>query len=89
MSVNSRFAMDQKKVKKFGQFYGSIDFDSDDRVSAQIFANNPSMPVVGKFCIGNHEYGVTMDELEHIEQTCKSAREVILKRYRFGLMGKL
>jgi hypothetical protein len=88
MSVNSRFAIDQKKVRKFGQFYGTIDFDSSDKVSAEVFANNPNKPVVGDFIIGNHTYGVTMDELEYIEQTCRNARETILKRYRFGMMGK-
>jgi len=88
MSVNSRFAIDQKKVRKFGQFYGTIDFDSNEKVSAGVFADNPSKPVIGNFIIGNHQYGVTMDELEYIEQTCRNARETILKRYRFGMMGK-
>ncbi len=88
MSVNSRFAIDQKKVRKFGQFYGTIDFDSNELVSAEVFANNPNKPVVGNFVIGNHTYGVTMDELEYIEQTCRNARETIMKRYRFGMMGK-
>jgi hypothetical protein len=89
MSINSRFAIDQKKVRKYGQFYGSIDFESDEKVSALVFADNPNKPVIGKFIIGNHEYGVTMDELEYIEQTCRNARETVLKRYRFGMMGKV
>ena len=88
MSVNSRFAIDQNKVKKFGRLYGTIDFESNDKVSADVFQSNPNKPVVGNFIIGNSQFGVTMDELEYIEQTCRAARETILKRYRFGLMGK-
>jgi len=89
MSINNRFAVDQNKTKRYGQYYGGIDFEVNEDVSAKVFANNPSKPPVGEFIIGNRNFEVTIDELELIEQTAKDARETIMKRYRLGLMGHL
>lgn len=88
MSINSRFAVDQNRVRKYGEFYGSIDFECDNTVSASTFKNNPTRPVIGKFFIGNSKFNVTMDELELIEQTAREAREAVMKRYRLGMMGR-
>jgi hypothetical protein len=89
MSINSRFAMDQTKARKNGRFYGSIDFECNDKVSAQVFKNDPNRPTIGEFLIGNSRFPVTMEELELMEQTCREARETVMKRYRLGMMGRL
>ena len=89
MSINSRFAVDQTKVRKYGKLYGSIDFECDNRVSAQVFKMEPNRPLVGEFFIGNQRFAVTMDELELIEQTAREARETVMKRYRMGMMGRI
>lgn len=89
MSINNRFSVDQTKVRKYGKFYGSIDFECNEKVSAMVFKTEPKSPVIGEFLIGNSKFGVTMDELELIEQTAREARETIMKRYRLGMMGQL
>jgi len=89
MSVNNRHGMDQKKVRKFGKLYGSIDFECNQNISADLFRKNPERPVIGTFMIGNKSYDVTWDELEYIEETARLARETTMKRYRMGMMGKL
>ena len=35
MSVNSRFAIDEKRVKRFGKLYSSIDFDLSNNLTAE------------------------------------------------------
>lgn len=89
MSVNNRYGVDQKKVRKYGKYFGSIDFDCNQKISADLFRKSPERPVIGTFVIGNHSFDVTWDELEYIEETAKRARETTMKRYRMGMMGKL
>ena len=89
MSINSRFAVDQNKIRKYGRFYGSIDFECNDKISAQVFKNNSISTNIGEFIIGNSRFPMTMEELELMEQTCREARETVMKRYRLGMMGRL
>lgn len=89
MSINNRFAIDQDKARQRGRFYGSIDFECNDKVTAQMFKNEPNRVQIGDFIIGNSKFSITMEELELIEQTCREARETIMKRYRLGMMGRL
>ena len=89
MSINSRHAIDQKKVRRYGRHYGSIDFECNQQISADLFSKSPEKPVIGTFMIGGKSYEVTWDELELIEETAKTARETTMKRYRLGMMGTL
>ena len=89
MSINSRFAVDQNKTRKYGRFYGSIDFECNEKVSAQVFKSNVNGVNVGEFIIGNSRFPMSMEELELMEQTCREARETVMKRYRLGMMGRL
>jgi len=89
MSVNNRFAVDQTKVRKYGKFYGGIDFECDNQVSAHVFKMEPNRPPIGEFIIGNQKYSLTMYDLELIEQTDREASETVMKRYRLGMMGRL
>jgi len=89
MSVNMSHAMDQDKVRRYGKLFGSIDFECNDKVSAEVFHQNPNSPVVGTLSIGGKSFNVTLDELKHLEQTCRDAHEVVMKRYRLGMMGSL
>jgi len=81
--------VDQTKTRKYGRFYGSIDFECNDKVSAQVFKSNTNGVNVGDFIIGNSRFPMSMEELELMEQTCREARETVMKRYRLGLMGRL
>jgi hypothetical protein len=80
--------MDQKKVRQYGKYFGSIDFECNHEVTAEAFQRAPDKPVIGTFMIAGRSYEVTWDELECIEETAKAAREVVMKRYRLGMMGR-
>ena len=63
--VNNTFAYDQKKVRKYGKLYGSIDFEVSDTISEKYFENHEA-PVVGKLEIGGKSFDVTYQELDQI-----------------------
>jgi hypothetical protein len=88
MSINNRFAVDQKKVRQYGKYYGSIDFECNQEVTADMFQRMPEKPIIGTFMIGGKSFEVTWDELECLEDTARIARETVMKRYRLGMMGK-
>jgi hypothetical protein len=89
MSINSRHAVDQKKVRRYGKYYGSIDFECNHEVTADVFSQMPDRPVIGTFTIAGKNFDLTWDEMELIEDTMRIARETTLKRYRLGMMGTL
>jgi hypothetical protein len=89
MSINNRYAMDQDKARQRGRFYGSIDFECNEKVTAQMFKNETNRVPIGDFIIGNSRFTLNMEELELMEQTCREARETVMKRYRLGMMGRL
>lgn len=82
-------AMDQDKVRRYGKLFGSIDFECNDTVSADVFHQNPYSPVVGTLMVGGKTFNVTLDELKHLERTCRDAHDIVMKRYRLGMMGTL
>lgn len=89
MSVNNRYAIDEKRVKRFGKLYSSIDFDISDNLTAeQYFTKNDYQPI-GKFFIGKNSFEVTFKELEKIQETVYEARQAMERAYQIGLLGKL
>jgi hypothetical protein len=88
MSVNSRYAIDEKRVKRLGKLYSSIDFDSSDSLTAEQFYTKNDYQIVGDFCIGKHKFPITFKELDRIEETCKEARSALQRAYQIGLLGK-
>ena len=83
--VNNTAAYDQKKVRKYGKLYGSIDFEVSDTISAHYFENNEK-PVVGKLHIGGKTFDVTYQELDMIQRTLGTAKDVVNRKYKMGLM---
>ena len=63
MSVNSRYAIDQKRVKRFGKLYSSIDFDASESLTAEQFYTKNDYQVVGNFFIGKNKYPITAQEI--------------------------
>lgn len=89
MSVNMSAGVDPKKAKRYGKYYGSIDFEANQHVPAQAFHDEPTKPVLGKFQIGGKTFDVTWQELDLIASTAKDAQDLINKRYKMGMMGKI
>ena len=86
MSVNSRYAINEKKVQRFGKLYSSIDFDGSDNLTAEQFYTRNDYQVVGEFCIGKQKFPITFKELDRIEETCKEAKSALQRAYQIGLL---
>ena len=86
MSVNSRYAIDEKRVQRFGKLYSSIDFDGSDNLTAEQFYTRNDYQVVGEFCIGKQKFPITFKELDRIEETCKEAKSALQRAYQIGLL---
>ncbi len=84
--INQTWAYDQKYVKRYGKLYGSIDFEINENVSQELFEKQPNKPVIGKLMIGGKTFDVTYQELDQIQKTLQSAKEVVNKRYKLGYM---
>ena len=83
--VNNTAAYDQKRVRKYGKLYGSIDFEVSDTISEHYFENNDK-PVVGKLHIGGKTFDVTYQELDMIARTMNTAKDTVNRKHRMGLM---
>lgn len=83
--VNNTAQYDQKKVRKFGKLYGSIDFEINDNLSAHNF-DTQETPVVGKLHIGNRSFEVTYQELDMIARTMNLAKDSVNRKYKMGMM---
>lgn len=85
MSLNQRFAMDQKKVRRFGKFFGSIDFEMNHNLSNEVIRQRRKDTVIGSFLIGGKEFELTLEEVDRISETMEAAKEVYRKNF---IMGK-
>ena len=83
--VNQTASYDQKRVRKYGKLYGSIDFEVSDSISQHYFENNEK-PVVGKLHIGGKTFDVTYQELDMIARTMSTAKDTVNRKYKMGLM---
>ena len=83
--VNNTAAYDQKRVRKYGKLYGSIDFEVNDNLSQHYFENNEK-PVIGKLHIGGKTFDVTYQELDMIARTMNTAKDTVNRKHRMGLM---
>jgi hypothetical protein len=86
--INQTWAYDQKHVRRYGKLYGSIDFEINEHISEELFRKQPEKPVVGKLMIGGKTFDVTYQELDMIQRTLQSAKEVVNKRYKLGYMRR-
>ena len=84
--INQTWAYDQKYVRKYGKLYGSIDFEVNENVSSELFRKQKEKPVIGKLMIGGKSFDVTFQELDMIQKTLQTAKEVVNKRYKLGMM---
>lgn len=83
------FGRDQKKAQRYGKYHGSIDFELNEKINANVYNNKQMKPVVGKLYIGNKAFKVTWQELDLIAETCELAKESYNRAYRMGQFGKL
>lgn len=83
-SLNQVHGMDQKKVKRFGKLFGTIDFEMNEILSGEVIRQRKSDTTVGSFKIGQRSYDVTLAEIDRIIETMQAARDVFYKSYTLG-----
>lgn len=86
--VNNAFAYDKKRSKRMGKLYNTIDFNVNEKISADLFAKVPEKPVVGELEIGGKSFKVTYQELDAMMLTLQEAKRAVESKYRMGLMNK-
>jgi hypothetical protein len=84
MSVNTTIGMSPEKVKRFGELFGTIDFDVVEHPSKQQLDRFGNDTIAGKFHIGGKEFQLTLAELDRIVETCNIAKTVFFQKYRFN-----
>ena len=84
MSINQSYAINQKKVKRYGKYFGSIDFECNRDITAKSFKNDLRNIEAGSFEISGRQYKLTWAEMTRIIETLKDAQEVLVKSYRYG-----
>lgn len=85
--VNQSFAMDEKKTRRFGKLFNTIDFDITESLAAERIRHLKGDVTIGTLRIGHKEFDMTLSELEHLEQTCRLAKQVFHMKYRLGNYG--
>jgi hypothetical protein len=86
--VNNSFAYDKKRVERLGKLYSTIDFNVNQKISADLFKSVPEKPIVGQLEIGGKSFDVTYQEIDAIQNTLEEAKRCIESKYRLGLMNK-
>lgn len=70
MSVNQRFAINQKKVAHMGKYFGSIDFEVASTNKSQLRIKENKVHV-GDFLIADKRYKCSLDDLDAISEEAK------------------
>lgn len=83
MSINQTFAHHNTFSKN------RIDFTLNEEFNSNDFQQKTSRSKsCGVLSINNNEYNMSISEIETLIETLNSAKEVILKKYKLGIMIK-
>ena len=86
MSLNQTASMNKKKVRRYGDVFGTIDFECRQSISETEFKDKGERAVIGEFQIGGKTFPVTISELKRIAETADAAVETTVKKYKLGRM---
>jgi len=86
--VNNAYAYDKKRAKRMGKLYSTIDFNVNDKISADLFSKVPEEPIVGELEIGGKSFKVTYQEIDAVISTLHDAKRAIEMKYRLGRMNR-
>tara|TARA_B100000085_G_scaffold245513_1_gene238716 strand:- start:184 stop:450 length:267 start_codon:yes stop_codon:yes gene_type:complete len=85
MSINQISAINPNKSRRYGKFYGSIDFTINESLSANAIKTDLKNQPAGEFEIGGRKYELTWAEMNRIIETMQDGQDAIMKTYRYGL----
>jgi hypothetical protein len=86
MGINHRYGYDQKRTRRYGALFSSIDFELSEELTVDDYQKKSEIKPIGAFCIGNKKFNVTFKELQRILETAQSAEASLRKKYRMGQM---
>ncbi len=82
MSINNSFATSASS----GKYLGSIDFEINDKLTSAVFRQNYTSAIIGTLQIGQSEFRLNSDEIDHLISTLQRAKEVAYKKYTMNLL---
>ncbi len=87
MSLNLCFAIDPKKVKTFGKYFGTIDFEVASTSRSQLKIKGKSVPA-GKLFIGERTHQLSLNDLDTIIYEICYNEDCIIAGYRYDDLTK-
>ncbi len=82
MSLNQTFGY---TTRGGGKYLSSIDFEINKNISGESIRQKYNTVVVGTLSIGDNEYNLNSDEIDHVIDTLQRAKDVFYKKYVMGL----
>lgn len=86
--INQSYAMDEKKTRRFGKFFNTIDFTVTDNLVKETIERLRGDTTIGTLSIGTKSFDLTLSEIEHLQETLRQAKQVFNMKYRMGKYGK-
>ena len=86
--INQSYAMDEKKTRRFGKFFNTIDFTVTNALSKETVDRLKADTTIGTLQIGSKNFDLTLSEIEHLENTLRQAKNIFQMKYRMGHYGK-
>jgi len=88
MGINQTYALDVDKTSKYGKHFNSIDFELNDNTNSAVLQQKKYNEIIaGELIIDNFRFKLNLIELERIAETCMSAKDTFIKKYKLGLYG--
>lgn len=70
MSINQIYGINQEKVRRYGKYFGSIDFEVASTNKA-VLNLKQGETIAGEFKIGDRSFKCSLNDLDEIIQNCK------------------
>lgn len=86
--VNQSGAMDEKKTRRFGKLFKTIDFNLGESPSKEMIEKFKSDTTIGTLHLGGQEFKMTIAEIQHLINTLEQTKVIFNQKYRFGHYGK-
>ena len=86
--INQTYAMDEKKTRRFGKIFNTIEFNFSDKPSVEFIDTYKADTPIGTFNIGGKEFELTIEEVRQIQHTMLTVENTFIQRYRMGFYGR-
>ena len=85
MSINTRHAVNERKVQHMGDLFSTIDFEVISSPQKVTLERMNVGSTAGKLTIGTKTFDLAIAELDRIVETCEIAKRILFQKYRFRM----